>query len=265
MGGSSSRPPPKPVPPELQLPCKKCGRIFTTPAGFARHKDSKSCADAVLWQQQQANGGGGDGSGSGTETEKEDKEEKEEVTEPKRQRTKEPKAVATTASSKNESKPDNKASSSSSSSSSSAGEKPAPPSPKPRSRKPSDKDNKAKDNKAKDKGEKRSRAEMELEEKLLAQPDVFVVEKLLAERMHGSGKSRRRQYLVAWEGYGREEDTWEDADSILDVSDACHMRTASPLCAYCSPLLSRVVLHVVPPASGVRPFVCPCLCSLRTI
>ena len=62
MGGSSSRPPPKPVPPEPSSPCKKCGRIFTTPAGFARHKDSKSCADAVLWQQQQANGGGGDGS-----------------------------------------------------------------------------------------------------------------------------------------------------------------------------------------------------------
>ena len=29
-------------------PVQKCGRIFTTPAGFARHKDSKSCADAVL-------------------------------------------------------------------------------------------------------------------------------------------------------------------------------------------------------------------------
>ena len=92
---------------------------------------------------------------------------------------------------------------------------------------------------------------MELEEKLLAQPDVFVVEKLLAERMHGSGKSRRRQYLVAWEGYGREEDTWEDADSILDVSDACHMRTASPLCAYCSPcyLVSCFTLYRPPRVS----------------
>ena len=64
---------------------------------------------------------------------------------------------------------------------------------------------------------RRSKADRELEEKLLAEPDVFVVECLLAERYHGSGPRRRKQYLVAWEGYGRDEDTWEDADSILDV------------------------------------------------
>ena len=62
----------------------------------------------------------------------------------------------------------------------------------------------------------KSSAERRKEEKLLAEPDVFVVEKLLGERYYGSGSRRRKQYLVRWEGYCDAENTWEDVDSILD-------------------------------------------------
>ena len=54
------------------------------------------------------------------------------------------------------------------------------------------------------------------EEALLAEPDVFVVEKLLGERYYGTGAKRRKQYLVRWEGYSDSENTWEDVDYILD-------------------------------------------------
>jgi hypothetical protein len=62
----------------------------------------------------------------------------------------------------------------------------------------------------------KSAAERREEQRLLAEPDVFVVEKLLGERYHGSGSRRRKQYLVRWEGYSDAENTWEDVDSILD-------------------------------------------------
>jgi hypothetical protein len=63
-------------------------------------------------------------------------------------------------------------------------------------------------------------ADLVWQARLLAQPDVFVVERLLAERITGSGAKRRKQFLVHWEGYGENDlgaSTWEDADSILDV------------------------------------------------
>ena len=43
-------------------------------------------------------------------------------------------------------------------------------------------------------------------------PKVFAVEELLAQRVR-SGKT---QYLVSWQGYGPEENTWEDAEHVLD-------------------------------------------------
>ena len=67
---------------------------------------------------------------------------------------------------------------------------------------------------------KRSKAEKQVEAELMAQPDVFVVECLLGERMTGSGARRRKQFLVRWHGYGDEDNTWEDADAILDVRRA---------------------------------------------
>ena len=54
------------------------------------------------------------------------------------------------------------------------------------------------------------------EARVLAQPDVFVVERLLGERRVGSGKRRRKQYLVKWEGFDDAENTWEDEAMILD-------------------------------------------------
>jgi len=45
-----------------------------------------------------------------------------------------------------------------------------------------------------------------------AEEGVYTVESLVASRMHGG----RRQFLVRWHGYQREDDTWEDEANILD-------------------------------------------------
>jgi len=50
----------------------------------------------------------------------------------------------------------------------------------------------------------------------MAEPDVFVVEKLMGERYYGTGAKRRKQFLVRWEGFGDAENTWEDEEHILD-------------------------------------------------
>jgi hypothetical protein len=64
------------------------------------------------------------------------------------------------------------------------------------------------------------------EEELLAQPDVFVVERLLGERFIGQGAKRRRQYLVRWEGFDDSENTWEDEAHILDDDLVDEFKTA---------------------------------------
>lgn len=91
---------------------------------------------------------------------------------------------------------------------------------------------------------RRSKAERAVEDELMKQPDVFVVEKLLAERYHGSGARRHKQYLVAWEGYGREEDTWEAADSILDVRRNRHAMATPRLAPLGSPPVGLAFIGV---------------------
>ena len=39
-----------------------------------------------------------------------------------------------------------------------------------------------------------------------AESNEFVVEKVLASRVNGEGVT---EYLIRWEGYGSEDDTWE--------------------------------------------------------
>ena len=45
-----------------------------------------------------------------------------------------------------------------------------------------------------------------------AEDGVYTVEALVAQRWRG----RKRQFLVRWLGYGRDDDTWEDEANILD-------------------------------------------------
>jgi hypothetical protein len=37
----------------------------------------------------------------------------------------------------------------------------------------------------------------------------YVVEDILSHRVVGSGKRARKQYLVKWQGYGPEHNSWE--------------------------------------------------------
>ena len=46
--------------------------------------------------------------------------------------------------------------------------------------------------------------------------DVYLVERLVGRRCDGPAGRRRTQYLVQWQGYSADEDSWEDASSILD-------------------------------------------------
>ena len=43
-------------------------------------------------------------------------------------------------------------------------------------------------------------------------PDVFKVERILRKRRRGLGF----EYFCRWEGYGAEEDSWEQADNVAD-------------------------------------------------
>ena len=45
---------------------------------------------------------------------------------------------------------------------------------------------------------------------------VFFVETLLASRPAKRGRKHIKEYLVKWQGYDHEHNTWEPADNILD-------------------------------------------------
>lgn len=48
------------------------------------------------------------------------------------------------------------------------------------------------------------------------QSDVYKVERLLKRRSVGNGKMAREQFLVRWDGYGSDHDSWEDRVNILN-------------------------------------------------
>ena len=43
-------------------------------------------------------------------------------------------------------------------------------------------------------------------------PEVFLVEKIVGKR----GRGEKVEYLVKWQGYGHEHNTWEKRDAFYD-------------------------------------------------
>lgn len=90
--------------------------------------------------------------------------------------------------------------------------------------------------------------------------DVYAVDKILAERT----KRRKKEYLIRWEGYGSEHDTWEPAANVGDPGliadfDARMARAVPPLgemldsLAPPPPLLGGLVQADGSPAYDVLP------------
>jgi hypothetical protein len=48
----------------------------------------------------------------------------------------------------------------------------------------------------------------------------YVVEQILSHRDVGRGKRTKRQYLVKWEGYGDEHNSWEPLGYLTNFEDA---------------------------------------------
>jgi hypothetical protein len=48
----------------------------------------------------------------------------------------------------------------------------------------------------------------------------YVVEQILSHRDVGRGKRTKRQYLVKWEGYGEEHNSWEPVENLTHCDDA---------------------------------------------
>ena len=48
----------------------------------------------------------------------------------------------------------------------------------------------------------------------------YVVEQILAHRDVGRGKRTKRQYLVKWEGYSDEHNSWEPLRHLTNCEDA---------------------------------------------
>ena len=48
----------------------------------------------------------------------------------------------------------------------------------------------------------------------------YVVEDILSHRVVGSGKRARKQYLVKWQGYGPEHNSWEPEANLVRCAEA---------------------------------------------
>jgi hypothetical protein len=51
---------------------------------------------------------------------------------------------------------------------------------------------------------------------LIPEDKQYTVEKLLDHKEVGRGRRKTKKYLVRWEGYGQEDDSWETEEDIHD-------------------------------------------------